>query len=387
MSNNPRKILLVTLYAPIGNYGNALQRYALQEVFRSYGFEADNLLCPIADLNVLQSISKKMKTVLLRASKMILAVLGSKKYRGKFTRRMNFRSKDPVRKKLFMDFHDQFITGKIHSTYKEVLKSPSSRWQEYDYISTGSDQVWNLELTFTFESLKFFYLEFSERSKRINYAPSFGQNELKPGEIKAHKEGLMGFDMLSCREESGCRIIRELTGRDAELVLDPTLLLTADDWRKISRRPQYDVPEHYALIYLLGNDSLPEEYVKKIAGDMPVIEIHNPNNEFYCLTGPCEFLWLFDHADCVMTDSFHGTAFSVMFRKRFFTFRKETKKANRRFDRINTLLSCIGLTSRIFDPESESYDDAINYDDVYEKLNIRRESSMKYLRECLKIKG
>ena len=195
-----------------------------------------------------------------------------------------------------------------------------------------------------------------------------------------HKKGLIGFNKLSCREKSGCDFIKELTGQDAQLVLDPTLLFNADWWRKISRKPDYELPKHYALSYFFG---ISEEYKLVInhvltAENLELINIFDPEDKLHFLTGPQEFLYLVDHAEFVFTGSFHGTAFSINFEKKFISFGKNNS-------RIESILSQLGLINRFCANISDIPSGEINYQKVNEKLNILRESSLKYLRDCLHV--
>ena len=324
-----------------------------------------------------------------RAGKLVLALTGNKYYRKKLVNILTGKGKDSEidsadilkRKELFQDFYRDFFGNIIHSTYSETLSADSSQFDGYDYVIAGSDQVWNPELVGTFEALRYFYLEFVEKEKRVNYAPSFGVSRLKFLERHVHREGLNGFTRLSCREKEGCDLIRELTGRDAQLVLDPTFLLTAEQWRKIERKPEYEVPEHYALTYFLGEAEM--STAKKLAGELPIIQAPDGTAQIYSMTGPREFVWLIDHADLVITASFHGTAFSVNFGRRFITF-----KGGNWFSRMKTLLSNLGLTDRIFelgrdDDRNNIADMPIDYEAVNVKLAELRKKSMNYLASCL----
>ena len=291
---------------------------------------------------------------------------------------------------IFLKFYNQFIDGKIYSDIHEAMTSPESRWKKYDYVITGSDQVWNRAWCASSEGLRFYYLQFAERRQRVSYAPSFGLKELPVIDHHIHKQGLLGFDKLSCRETSGCSIIRKLTGKEAELVLDPTLLLTSDEWRRIARKPEYDVPKHYCLVYLLGAD---REYFRKIheairqvvpAGiELLNISGYIEGNMYYHQTGPQEFLWLVDNADHVFTNSFHGTLFSVNYRKNFISFWKEHKGSAEDISRLQSLLSMLGLMTRLCSEGNAIPELPVDYHEADEKLRIMRESSMDYLRGCL----
>lgn len=319
----------------------------------------------------------------------MLAVLGVKKYieQGK-----NNRLNEP-RLKRFKSFQDKHTGRKIFMTYSEVLNESQSRWKEYDYAITGSDQVWH-NWSGTPEELAYYYLEFMPREKKINYAPSFGFSEFPDSDIEFHRKGLKGFDKLSCREEEMQKLIMNLTGQKSELVLDPTLLLKPEQWKSFSSKPEYDLPEKYLLCYFLGN--ITEEYehaIKEAAGNLPVIHVcnigspHAKKDSPQYLTHPGEFLYLFEHADFVCTDSFHGSAFSVNFGKNFLAFRRKQKNMEDMFGRIESLLMNTGLMNHIYESGIKIRPDDLNLESVNQKLESMRESSIKYLCECLNLKA
>ena len=167
-------------------------------------------------------------------------------------------------------------------------------------------------------------------------------------------------------------------------------MLTSDEWRRIARKPEYDVPKHYCLVYLLGTD---REYFRKIheairqvvpAGiELLNISGYIEGNMYYHQTGPQEFLWLVDNADHVFTNSFHGTLFSVNYRKNFISFWKEHKGSAEDISRLQSLLSMLGLMTRLCSEGNAIPELPVDYHEADEKLRIMRESSMDYLRGCL----
>lgn len=127
---------------------------------------------------------------------------------------------------------------------------------------------------------------------------------------------------------------------------------------------------------------------RKIAGDTKIIDVLNPESSFYELTGPREFIWLIEHADIVLTNSFHGTAFSVNFGKNFLSIVEDNQEwLDAWFSRIQSLLSSLNLMDRVvYGLSNEIPEMLMNYAEAHEKLNIMRENSMEYLRECLNVK-
>jgi len=243
----------------------------------------------------------------------------------------------------------------------------------------------------------YYHLTFVDRAKRVNYAPSFGSASFTFEFPELRKEFLAGFDRISCREAKGCETIKRVTGFQAIHVLDPSMLLRAEDYRAVSRKPQYEVPEHYALLYIAFG-GLPEarllEYenvISRVCHGLPVIsiafwdsksEIDRSTEEVVSSTGPAEFLWLIDHADVVLTNSFHGTVFSVLFQKSFISLHRMSVADS---VKIEDILSTLGLSHRIYQDDGLIPEQEIDYSVPYEKLEAMRTSSMRYLKDCLHV--
>ena len=378
-SNKPT-VLLVTWYDN-DNHGNRLQHYAMQTILKSLGFKVDNLCC----LHFRESSSGIMYDLKI-ARRRFFAYLGVKRYRKFFNEQNNFK----IRFKRFEEFSEKYIDGKIIVDFEEVLKSDKNQWNKYFKVIVGSDQVWNIQVIRKTKMLEYFYLSFVEREKRVNYGPSFGYNYILDEHFDIHKKGLLGFDRLSCREQSGCELIKKITGLESQLVLDPTLILTIEQWRSISRKPSYNIPEHYIMTYFLGFKTSDElKAISSINSDLEIIEIHDRGDKEHYLTDPQEFIWLIDHADFICTDSFHGTVFSIKFKKDFISFGKYKKgRLLNTFARMDNILSICGLSDRVYYPEKDIREiskSSIDYSNVEERLKPIKDISIKYLCKCLDI--
>lgn len=359
-----KKILLVTLQG--ANIGNRLQNYALQTVLENMDFEISTLVYQLKIANM-----DKIKLMIKR----ILLFCGMKKY--KVVPMQNKRKKE------FETFSEKYIHNKISVTFSNVY---SMDWTEYDYAITGSDQVWH-NWSDTEEELRYFYLMFMPMEKRISYAPSFGFSEFSEKDYHIHKQGLEEMQSLSCREQDGKELILNITGRKAELVIEPTLFLTMEEWIKIEKKPIYQFDEPYILIYFLGNETT--EYVNvysKFAKEqnLKIINIFNSDMEEYYYTKPDEFLWLVHHAKFIFTDSFHACVFSMIFHKKFMVFRRCEKGMEKMFGRIETLLSIVGVTGVVYDGGDIDYSIKIDYEKVDEILEKQRKNSMEFLISSLK---
>ena len=318
----------------------------------------------------------------------MLALIGIRKYLDREIRNKNiqiFRSKMKI--KMFIE---QYINNKIFVSYDEVFNADKSRWEEYNFAVTGSDQVWNYCFwPHKSKEAAYYYLEFMPREKRVCYAPSLGFSQFPEEYYELHKKGLEGFDKLSCREQEGVNLIKQTINKDAQLVLDPTFLLNASQWRELEKKPDIVLPEHYALKFLFGKITTEyEKAIKQAAGDLPIVNLRmHPNLPGY-MADVNEFLYLIDHADFICTDSFHGTAFSINFGKNFITFQRldENEESVGMLGRIESITSCLNITEdHIYKKFMDKRPSEINYQEVNRKLNILRESSLKYLRDCLHI--
>lgn len=220
----------------------------------------------------------------------------------------------------------------------------------YDAIVAGSDQIWNPDIHGFDEN---FFLTFCPDTVQKNgYAPSFGISSLSEGQAAEVKRRCEGFAHLAFREESGVRIAAEVLGRECPLVLDPVFLLSADHWRKLKAA---DAPTgKYVLCYFLSDPrGSVEAMCKRFQKDGYTVysigfsarDMVNGAKKVYDL-GPAEFLAYIDNASYILTDSFHATAFSILFGKNFYT-RVDGKNA-KRADRVISLLKACGLEGRTY---------------------------------------
>ncbi len=315
------------------------------------------------------------------------------------------------------------LSEKFYPTY-DALRADAPK---YDAYVCGSDQIWN---PLIFEDKTFdpaFFADFAKSGRRIAYAPSFGISSIPENRRELLKKYLEKFDCLSARERQGEKIIRELTGRDASTVLDPTLLLTGEAWNAYSSAPIFTEP--YILCYFITSGVKYKDFVQAIQEKykLPVVSLCGsrrtvPQTRHSVLdAGPKGFLRLFADASVICTDSFHGTVFSINFEKEFFCFksiedakardkglaavkmgnteRTERTETRKRAEttvnsRLHNILERLGLLSRLFshtmDPQefrNRIEEDAalIDYDSAHTTLRREREKSIRYLRDSLQL--
>ena len=260
----------------------------------------------------------------------------------------------------------------------------------YDLILSGSDQIWNPKI---FPDGRFdpvFFGAFSDR-RRIAYAPSFGIPQIPEGMEDELREYLDHFSHLSVREGQGREIIRQLTGQNVPVVVDPTLLLTREDWTRMAAERRH-TGQGYILCYCISAPGALEPYIRRLAEDtgLPVVQLCGVRQKLHpkarCVldAGPAEFLELFQNASYVCTNSFHGTVFSVQFQKPFFTAVSPRELAAPETSRTFSLLSRLGLADRIIGKgDTAAPTDGIDWDAADARLQDARRSSLRYLKAAL----
>ena len=287
----------------------------------------------------------------------------------------------------FEAFSRQHLT--ISSRRYQSLEELRAAELPYDLLLSGSDQIWNPKI---FPDGRFdpvFFGAFSPRRK-IAYAPSFGIPRIPDG-MEAELRGYLDdFSHLSARERQGQAILRDITGRDAPTVLDPTLLLTCRDWEAAAA--DGGVGQGYILCYCISRPGPLSRYIRRLAEEtgLPVVQLCgirqkvHPRARCILSAGPAEFLALFRNAAYVCTNSFHGTVFSVQFRKPFFTAAAPAELAAPESSRTFSLLSRLGLAERIIGKgDTAELTAPIDWAAVDARLCRERQLSLDYLRCAL----
>lgn len=264
--------------------------------------------------------------------------------------------------------------------YKSQIEDFINR-NEIDAIVVGSDQVWRYSyINDTEYSTYFLDFDINKKVKKISYAASFGIDAWEaPSENQRIKLYLSDFDAVSVRESSGQTICsKDFERNDAELVLDPTLLIDRSFYLDMIKDNQIDKCD--CIKYILDNNDKKDELVNKINSEHQHKTIYNLLTKDSKLSVQ-DWVASFKATNFVITDSFHGMVFSIIFNKQFIVLLNN----NRGKDRFLSLCHLLGLEDRLFDPEHEVVLDIkpINYSKVNEKLVMLRNSSRKFLLEAL----
>ena len=343
------KIAILTI-PDNNNYGNRLQNYATERI-------------------LIEKFAKNVNTIwdkkvtIYNIKKILKRLVSSKKIKARYN---NFKK-----------FTNRYTKPKaIGYNYKNK--------SNYDYIIIGSDQIWNLN--WHLKRNQFLYK--IDKEKNISFAASFGVSNIDDRLKKEYIKILNNISKLSVREDRGKEIVEELTGRkDVEVLVDPTMLLTAEEWDKVSKKPKMLKTDKYILNYFLGD--LSDERRKEIdrvakENNCEVINILDKNSPFYeC--GPSEFLYLEKNAFLICTDSFHSCVFAILYNTPFLVFDREQKNLVSMNSRLDTLLSKFKLENRRCNGRITKKDLTCDYKEAYKILEKERIKADKFLRKALDI--
>ena len=296
------------------------------------------------------------------------------------------------------DDYERFMKHELNLTPKRYLTSDELAKETFDYstIVAGSDQCWNIKCE---DGDDAYFINFID-SKHINkvaYAPSLGSTNIMKvaNNIEKYRNYLLDFKALSVRERNAKYWLEELTNRNVDLLVDPTLLLSKEEWMNSFQLVRKST-EKYIFYYAFKYDKEVNERVRDIAKkyDRTVYVIDAKSWTRNALWkygfklsdngGPLEFLSMMRDADLVLTSSFHGTVFSAIFEKKFWFMNSSMHSEDD--DRAATLLTQIGLTNRFIDIDLLMKSDAyqpIDYHSVKRCIDNEKNRSLKYLKGSL----
>lgn len=348
-----KKIGIITIN-DYNNYGNRLQCYAVQKYLENLGYKPENIYNRNSYNGFIMKNARKLYHFINDIGN-IKTVSERKKNFLEFNKNIKFSNEA-----IICGRHSKDLDGK------------------YDYFVTGSDQVWN---PFYRKRVEVDLLYFASPAKRVAFSASMGVSDL-PNEVKdKYKYYLSGFKSISVREDSAKKIAEALTGRkDIEVLADPTLLLTANEWSKIAQKLDFDYNQRYIVSYFLGGSKKYESVIKGIAEkySCEIIDIYDKNNKYYAC-GPQHFLDLEKNAFLVCTDSFHSSVFAFLFNRPFILFDRYNTKIDMN-SRMETFLSTFALKDRLYKSDGNTEDYlAWEYSKGYEILEQKREEAKSFL--------
>lgn len=376
-----KKIGIITITDYV-NYGNRLQNYASQEVLKSLGFEVETIVnVPKVEIeggvdftiNRIKNALKLSPIVLI--DKAIMKVK-DKLSHGKYTACQ--KAKD----KAFRTFTKQYISETDFVVSEHNI--PKDLGERYDYFAVGSDQIWNPNIR---KGSAFDFIQFASQNKRIALAPSFGVSSIPEKYTEIYTKWISEMACLSVREQAGADIIKKLSGREAEVLVDPTLMLTKEQWLSIAHPANIKPKTKYLLTYFIGVVSAKrKKWLKDFAvkHQLEIVQMASLDDVPRYDANPGEFIDYINSAEIVCTDSFHAVIFSTLLEKPFVVFDREGRSAPMS-SRIDTLLSKLKFEDRKFSSISTSEKIfQIDFKHIPDILAVEQQKVLSYLNVALK---
>ena len=351
------KTAIITLYDN-QNYGNRLQNLAVQTILEERGFQVESL--------VFMNNPYKWRTY---------------KYR-KYFKGIVLGDHKASRNYVFLEFDKKYI--KMRYLFGRDQQMPPKLVSEYDFFVTGSDQVWNVKMHKKAEESSRYFLAFAENRKKICISPSIGMSVCPEEYEKKICDWLSGFQYLSCREKQGAQEIKRITGRECEWLIDPTLYISQDQWKKILSL-KHSGKEPYVFLFFLDGIS-PDLYAQIEAyaakGGYRIINASDPRSRFYSID-PAGFVELLSNAHIVFTDSFHVTAFSINFHIPFYVF--DRNNVGNMTSRIESICQMFSLSDRYMKQQNAFLiQECCNFEIADRQLMSERSKFTDYLNRCFK---
>ncbi len=367
------KVELITLHR-VKNYGSVLQAYATQEIFIRMGYNIEIIdyyperYTKHGMLNRIKNQNKFLKKSKILRIIARLIILPS--YKKRF--------------KTFELFINKYLkmSKKTYSSYDDIKKDLPLA----DFYVTGSDQVWNSGWNGGIDKSLFWDFEKIPKEKRFAYSASFGKSKLDESEKKVTKNLLLNYKAISLREKSGVDICKDLGLSNTIDVLDPTLLLDMKSWDKIASNDY--INDNYILVYNLNRNNKIDKYAKKLSKKTGLkikylsYQLHEfyKNGKMYCNPKVEDFLGLIKGANYIISDSFHATAFSLIFNKEFIIIYPEKYST-----RLQNILIKLSLENRVAKNENDLsiINNKINYAMVNKLINKERIKSIEWINKHL----
>lgn len=367
-----KKIIAIITLHRVYNFGSALQTYATQKIFERHD------CTPIV-------IDYRRKQDLLK-NRIFMMDWGNQKSLSVYVKKiiyMFFRSISIIKKEMTIG---RFIRRRINLSKKfSSYEQLSSEYPKADIYVTGSDQTWNSKYNNGIDPAYFW--GFLRNERIIAYAASIGKTEFDDSESSITKKFLEKYDAISVREKSAKELLTKLGFSNTECILDPTLQLSKDEWKRIISKRL--IKQRYVLLMILYNeDNNATEIARNIANRRGIKlvkvswDLKKDKNVDILMTHrtPEDFLSLIYYADFIVTNSYHGICFSINFEKQFLAIKRDEFNT-----RLESILETVGLFSRLvtIDNYLKVTDEVIEYEVVNERIEIERRKADAFLKNVL----
>ena len=351
----PKRIGIVTLYGTL-NYGNRLQNLAIHTCLAKRGFIPETIVWR----------PKRLKWYFYPAWILVKSRI--------------FKDPKTSRTNNFLRFIRKYTPDRAY--FSKDHSVPRKICDRYDYFVTGSDQVWNVRLLGASKRIEAYFLTFAEDRKKICISPSIGESRVGDANAAWMREKLQGFRYLSCREKQGAEELSRITGQPCEWLIDPTLSITGDEWRKLlSIRPESRKKPYLFVFFLDGMTPELTQFVREYAANRyEIIDPSDSSGPWFSID-PAMFVTLLSGAHMVFTDSFHVTAFSINFHVPFHVFTR--KRVKGMTSRIESICELCQLQSRYI-PEQKPFEiqETCDFSQADRQLAVEREKFSAYLDKC-----
>ena len=354
-----KKIGIITLYGN-QNYGNRLQNLAVQEILEERGFRAESIVL------IDRRYQWLWRTLVFR----------------KFFQGIILGDIQAARLFHFLAFGRKYIRTKyLPRTDGQI---PVNLLSEYDFFVAGSDQVWNIDTKIVTRDSTFYFLRFAEDASKVCISPSIGLDVIPEEYLEKMRQWLSGFRYLSCREKKGAQEISRITGRDCEWLIDPTLYISGERWKKILSLKASGLAPYVFMAFLDGISKDLMKHLEEYAagGGYTIIDPFDPCSSFYGID-PAKFIELLSNAHIVFTDSFHAAAFSINFHVPFYVFDRNT--VQNISSRIESICETFCLEERyIHQQKPFEIRESCSFDAADRQLIVERRRFSDYLDKCFK---
>ena len=356
-----KKALIITLYGN-DNYGNKLQNYALQQSIKKIDDAID-----VTTIKV--RYEKNIKNIFVYEIWKILYSI----------KKIMKKSKIDPRKLNFIEFNKNYLKY----SRKYIGTNSFKKIKGYDLYIYGSDQIWNPNGV---GISKLFIGALTNNN--ISYAASIGANSIPSKYLDLYKKNIEKFKYVSVREDKGKEILnRIIKNKNVDVLIDPTMLLSSEEWDEITEKPIMLKSDKYILNYFLGDlSNQRKKEIERIANknNCEIINLLDSSSPFYTC-GPSEFLYLEKNAFLICTDSFHSSVFATLYNRPFIVFNREEKNMDNMESRLDTLISKFKLKNRRYNGERITKENLEHdYSDAYKILEKERKKSEYFLKKILK---
>lgn len=375
------------------NYGSSLQNFATIKAVQDLGYE-----CEIISYKKQRSL----KDIITTAPFMLISggfrkIVDSFRVKSSLKKHPDYAKGIRVRENAVIQYQNKNFEPlvKTYTGYEELTNGSLN----YKTVLVGSDQVWTpLGLYSKYWNLLFV----KESVSSVSYASSFGVSDIPFWQIKQTREYLLKMDSVGVRELRAKEIVDSITGKDlAKVVLDPTLLLTPEEWEDHIKDTKIRHNEEYIFCYFLGTNQDARKRALEIKEKTGMKIVFLPHMDEYIAednyfgderlydVSPVEFVSLIKNASYVCTDSFHGTVFSTIFKRQVLTFyRFNSSSSNSRNSRIDSLFQLFGMQERLFKEGMDAFSaisKEIDYEKVHKTIAELRKDSHEYLKSALEV--